>query len=216
MRLIVINGFKRAGKGETGLAIKSVLADSLFEETKLLGFADKLKVLGARTLGFTNLSDAECIALMDEAKEKWWIDLTAPMPSLMPVVGRGWAKKQITGRQYLQNLGTEARYVFGADFWVDQVLPAVPQTRNPRVAAQVALRHLYNEDCVAFTDCRFPNEAQRCLSLGGEVWEVIRPGTGSDGHASEIPLPRELVTRQIDNSGDLAHLRWEVEKALNL
>jgi hypothetical protein len=207
-KVIGINGFKRTGKGETGDAIASVAADYAQTAT-LLGFADKLKILGARTLGFTDLSDEECIALMDEAKEKWWIDLTAPKPSLMPVPGQGWAKKQITGRSYLQHLGTEARKVFGPDFWVDQVLPAAPYDKR-----EVDRR--YGTTYVAFTDLRFENEAERVLALGGEVWEVIRPGTESDGHDSEQVLPRELVTRQIENDGSLMDLRWKVEKALGL
>lgn len=204
--LIGINGFKRSGKGETGLAIHAVASDH-FLNTTLLGFADKLKILAAKALGFTERSDAECIALMDECKERWIFDIAKDNAH------RHVPWHTLTGREYLQNLGNEARTVFGDDFWVDQVLPKAPTypSYGPRM-----VEALYGTDYVAFTDLRYPNEAQRVLDLGGEVWEVLRPNTDSDGHASEKPLPRHLVTRQIHNNGDLMALRYEVDKALGL
>jgi hypothetical protein len=93
------------------------------------------------------------------------------------------------------------------------VLPtAVQPYREP----PVILTAMYGTSAVAFTDLRYPNEAQRILDLGGEVWEIIRPGLSSDGHASETPLPRELVSRRIRNDGHLLNLRYEVEKALGV
>ena len=225
MRLIGINGFKRSGKGETGKAVADVLSDVKFETTHLLGFADKVKVLGARILGFLDLSEAECIALMDQCKESW--EFAVATYGSAPELDSDWSRMRlsphwttkepvttITGRQYLQNIGTEARKVFGADFWVDQVLPTEGLSH---FSALDWLDERYDTDCVAFTDLRFENEAERVLGIeGGEVWEVIRPGTKSDGHDSEQVLPRHLITRQIDNSGDLANLRFQVEKALGV
>jgi hypothetical protein len=69
-------------------------------------------------------------------------------------------------------------------------------------------------DCVAITDLRYPNEAQRVLDLGGEVWEVVRPGLVSDGHASEQTLPRDLVTLTIENDSDVADLQLKVRTLL--
>jgi hypothetical protein len=215
-KLIGINGYKRSGKGETGNAIRSVASDH-FHSTTLVGFADKLKILAAKTLGFTDRSDEECIALMDECKEKWTFDITAQTSTslLVPDHTVGFwntATHALTGREFLQNLGNEARKVFGEDFWADQVLPK-PNWNNPG-DNRMALEGRYGTDYVAFTDLRYENEAQRVLDLGGEVWEVLRPDTDSDGHASEKKLPRGLVTRQIHNSSDLMNLRWQVEKAL--
>jgi hypothetical protein len=52
------------------------------------------------------------------------------------------------------------------------------------------------------------------LRLGGETWEIVRPGLESDGHSSENPLPRELVTRVIVNDGTVDDLREKVVAAL--
>lgn len=105
----------------------------------------------------------------------------------------------LSGRQYLQNLGNEARTVFGENFWVDQVLPREP---------------LNDTSTLVISDVRYPNEAERIRALGGVVWEVVRPGVDSDGHVSEQPLPRELISYQINNNSSLAQLADHVEAAL--
>jgi hypothetical protein len=208
MYVIGINGFKRSGKGEVGNAIAEQV---MIGGVKQVGFADKVKILGARALGFVDATDERCIELMDAAKERWLIHMLEehPMGPGMPRFDLG----TITGRQYLQNVGTEARKIFGDDFWVDQVLPP-SGLRQPYT--DQALRAFHpGVDWLAITDLRFPNEAQRVLDLGGEVWRVNRPGTESDGHASEIPLDDQYITRELDNSGDLDHLADEVAVALH-
>lgn len=220
-KIIGINGFKRSGKGETAKAI-TALGQTVVPgfTTTEVGFSDKLKILAAKTLGFIERSDEECIALMNECKEHWIIDIvkhnnvwrgSQPLHPRSP-----W--HEITGRAYIQNLGNESRSVFGDNFWVDQVLPDPGLIEHSEWEAILAgqIEDRYDTDLVLITDLRYENEAERVLYCGGEVWEVLRPGTASDGHASEQPLPRELVTRQIDNSGDLLALRYEVEKALGL
>jgi hypothetical protein len=208
MYIVGINGFKRSGKGETGNLIE---ANVMVGGCKQIGFADKVKIYGARALGFLTLTDQECIALMDEAKETWLIDMVTD-----PDARKWWPSMEvnkITGRQYLQNVGTEARKIFGADFWVDQVLPD-PHAEGMSTDDE-ALKVMHpGVDWLAITDLRFENEAQRVLDLGGEVWRVSRPGAESDGHASEIALPDNLVTRELDNSGDLDWLQLEVQEAL--
>lgn len=226
MNIIGINGFKRSGKGETGLAIAK-----LVEGVELLGFADKLKILAARTLGYLpeHYTDEQCIALMDAAKEKWHVQVrstgnnvrikrTVTLPS-----GRADKRTGLTMREFLQNLGNEARGVFGEDFWVDQVLPrAIEHTPgmdqlDHDLANARACRMLYPGAAVlAFTDLRYENEAQRIKDLGGFNIEVVRPGVESDGHASERRLPRNLIDHVIHNTGTLADLQWEVNKVLEL
>lgn len=210
MRLIGINGFKRSGKGTVANIIEErayASPDTILQ----VGFADKLKILGAKTLGYTDLTDAECIALMDEAKESWMIDVAR-------FGGRdgdhGYPLASLTGRAYLQNIGNEARQIFGENFWIDMVLPdpvAVEGWDADRAA--VLERRYPGLDVLLITDLRYPNEAQRVKSLGGVVWEVLRPGLESDGHASEIPLPRELVDWQVYNDGSLYDLENTVMDA---
>lgn len=206
MHLIGINGFKRSGKGAVADIVDS-LADG-DHVVKQVGFADKLKVLAARALGFTDLDDKACIQVMDQWKETGWLE-GGEVGGLDPVVA-------ITGRQYLQNIGNEARGIFGDTFWIDMVLPNPILASGWSTTGEGLLEAQYpGVDCLCITDLRYPNEAQRVLDLGGVVWEVLRPGLESDGHASEIPLDRSLVTWQIHNDGSLGDLEGRVEEALN-
>lgn len=210
MYIIGINGFKRSGKGEVGNAIER---NVLVGQVKQVGFADKVKIFGARALGFLSQSDEDCIALMDLAKEYWLIDMVHEFVADSPLPSFGVA--QITGRQYLQNVGTEARKLFGGDFWIDQVLP--PCDFEDYHDDDVRLSDMHpGVDWLAITDLRFENEAQRVIDLGGEVWRVTRPGTGSDGHASEQSLPNHMVTREIHNVGNLDVLEEAVATCLQL
>ena len=224
MHLIAFNGFKGSGKNTAAQILASLYGDGEGVVYQI-GFADKVKIAGARALGYLDESPQECIKLMDDAKEKWIINI---LRNLGPLA-EDWMSQTVnahyvhglSGRQYLQNIGTEMRKLFGEDFWVDQVLPQ--PCRDPKLnfsqqgaVDALALRRLYPEvDCVAITDLRFENEAQRVLDLGGVVWRVNRPGYESDGHDSEQPLPDWLVTHEIDNSDGLLHLEDEVEGALN-
>jgi hypothetical protein len=215
-RIIGINGFKRSGKGEVGNAIANIGLDRTLH-VQQVGFADRLKILGARTLGFTKgYTDSHRIALMDEAKERWLIEVLREFDEDEKAQ---WGSSHykfhgLTGRQFLQNLGNDAREVFGEDFWVDQLLPR--HGDDAAWAKKEVARRYPNVDILAITDLRYENEAQRVLDLGGEVWRVDRPGTASDGHASETPLPNDLVTYVIHNDADLTELRYRVERALGV
>jgi len=213
MQIIGITGFKRSGKGETAQALSRNHTGLVYE----IGFADKLKILAAEILGYKDLPPREAIALMDTFKEDGFVDSTY-------AAGEG---RHLTGRKFLQNLGGSARKILYDTVWIDRVLP------QPTVEFDMILRESYvnarqtqddlgqmypDVDCLAFTDLRYPNEAERVLACGGVVWEVVRPGVESDGDASEQPLPRDLVTYTINNDGDLADLdvkvRWAMEATL--
>lgn len=198
--LIGVNGFKQSGKGTVAKIVSAIYndGDAVVHE---VGFADKLKILAAQTIGFDR-PPRDLIALMDEAKLSWAFDIRQPEGP----------HRSFTGRQFLQQLGTRARENFGDDFWVDQVLP-VPGKTATGDELRVADRYP-GVDCVVFTDLRFPNEAERVRRLGGVVWEVLRPGLGSDGHASEQKLPAELVDYTINNATSIRALELRVEAAL--
>src|SRR4051794_29991815 len=99
-RIIGINGFKRTGKGETASALERVAPFPV----ATLGFADKMKVFAALSLGFSrDRSDEELIALMDEAKEQWIIDVTDQVtPDNINAVRPQGPFHDLTGREYLQ------------------------------------------------------------------------------------------------------------------
>lgn len=121
---------------------------------------------------------------------------------------------EVTGREFLQHYGTEAhRQVFADDFWVDAVLPDRTDLEN------FGREDGEDWDILVVTDARFPNEAEAIREAGGEVWHIIRPELEEgeqDSHASEQPLPEELVDKVILNDGTLEEFEEALLDALAL
>ncbi len=87
-----------------------------------------------------------------------------------------------TPRTMMQTLGTEwGRDMVHPELWVRSLFA----------------RHQHG--CI-ISDVRFPNEARAIRQRGGVVVRLQRPGTGAgDAHASERPLPVELVDIDLVN-----------------
>ena len=62
--------------------------------------------------------------------------------------------------------------------------------------------------CV-ITDVRFPNEAAMVRQLGGQIWQIKRPGyeAGGTGHASDTEGSEFHPDRVLLNNGDLEDLK---------
>ncbi|WP_323162842.1 hypothetical protein [Stenotrophomonas maltophilia] len=89
----------------------------------------------------------------------------------------------VTARQMMQTVGTEwGRQMVHPDLWVRALFARLP-------AGGI------------IPDVRFPNEAEAIRQRGGVVIRVSRPGYGKgDSHASEAPLPGELVDFEVANN----------------
>jgi len=126
---------------------------------------------------------------------------------------------RISYRQMLQNFGTEAmQTAFGVNIWIEALWK----------------RHQEVDYDLVIEDCRFPREADDVISRGGIVLEILRPtletwenkrpwwwtphleDITSEQHASEIPLPRGLVTYQLLNDATIEQLHLVVDKILGL
>ena len=75
-----------------------------------------------------------------------------------------------------------------------------------RIAAEWAD---YSGEHVVITDVRFPNEAALVRQLGGQLWQIRRPGyeAGGTGHASDTDGSEFGPDRVIWNMGNLDELR---------
>lgn len=175
--LIGLHGRKQAGKDTTCARIAHVMAGVL--DVERVSFADRLYRSAAAALGVTV-----------EQLQEWKTDPDVTIA----VVGYGYvgvtrpqrSLAELSAREYLQRYGTEAhRDVFGPDFWVEQV----PLDHDRRI--------------VVVTDVRFENEARAVRRAGGFVVHVVGPRSvenAGDGHASEKPLPPELVDDTLPNA----------------
>lgn len=185
--LIGLHGQKRVGK-DTVCGFLLEWYEQLGYGVERRSFASSLKLSAARAIGlqFETAEEAEEWAELFKLHGEIRHGALGHTPSVV-----------ISGREYLQNYGTQAhRDIFGTDFWVDMCLP--PHSSE-----------LPDDTIVVVTDVRFPNEAQRIRDLGGEVWHILRPELEQEGdtHASEVPLPSDLVDYVIVNDRSLEDLR---------
>jgi len=106
----------------------------------------------------------------------------------------------------LQMIGTEGgRELFRNDMWVRRA--EAEWLKLQADVAEVAKRGTPVTQGMVITDVRFPNEAHWILSEGGIVLNIDRPGVGPQSdHASEKPLPKELVSAVIANHGTVKEL----------
>ena len=176
--LIGFHGRKQAGK-DTAFSRLSLYYDEPVYYVERVSFADLLYRSAAAALGVT----------VEELYE-WKVDDNVRISIQRRTLVQGefvWEDIQtLNFRQYLQYYGTEAhRDIFGSNFWVDAVT-------------------MYHEGkIVVVTDVRFVNEAEAIREFGGTIVELVGPTEveqAGDTHASETPLPRELVDFVIDNS----------------
>ena len=200
MRLIGLSGFKGAGKD----TVCELIAQEC-ENVVRRAFADKLKVIAGRSLGYEG-EDVEIITAMNLLKNQGYVD---------SVISSG-VGTHLSGRRYLQLFGQRAREVFGHSFWVDQVLPD-PAINVESPVLQHKLFRCFDHAAVGVvTDVRYPGEAWRVRALGGEVWVVERPDLTSDGHDSERPLDDSLIDGVLINDGSKEDLRAHVRRLLNV
>lgn len=109
----------------------------------------------------------------------------------------------MTNREILQRVGTEAmRNGFHPDVW-------------SKITELKIKEIVKNNRFFIITDIRFPNEAETVKRNGGLVVHVSRPNTIANGiinHASEVPIPKDLIDFFIINDRDLPSL----ERNINL
>ena len=200
MYLIGLNGRLHSGKDTAFDNLVSLFGGRLVFQR--VAFADKLKLSGMAALGLTQGTDEDTIALANRLKEAGTI--TVELPEFD-------APHVITGREFWQWYGTEGhRHPFGDSFWVDALLPK-PATGLPAAGLhyenQRFLKSAFPDVSVlVITDVRFPNEAERVIDLGGEVWYMDadeRLGPLPEGsHVSEHGLDKKYIARTINCNGN--------------
>jgi deoxynucleotide monophosphate kinase-like protein len=122
---------------------------------------------------------------------------------VLDAVGYTEAKKIPSVREYLQRLGTEAvRDILGNDAWVN-------------AAERKFYGWLENDEHVAVTGIRFPNEANMIKRFGGTIVKILRNGTEpSNGHSSDTELDTLPVDVVVFNNGTVDDLGKEASKFL--
>jgi len=192
MKIISMTGAKRSGKNTFALLLKEE-AEADGRTVELASWAHLLKTVAVESLGVFEEPDIWA----DRTKERHVIKIVDPHYDMV--------ENEISVRQFLQNLGTEAcRNTFGEDFWVDQFW-----NRFEKV-------HSKMPDLLIFTDTRFDNEAKSVEHFGGINIEIVKDDIElDDSHASEQGISREYIYDTIWNDSDLDALRVKANVAYN-
>ena len=163
-------------------------------------------MLPARKLAFADALYAEVADAWGVREEDLRARTTKEVPSIMlPIVSckdfefcafkidDDWSKSR-SPRQILQWWG-DYRRAQDPHYFVKATLRAMPPVSIGST--------------LVITDCRFPNEVAMVRQLGGDIWQVVRPGVtaGATGHASDNDGSQFSPDRVIQNSGSLEDLR---------
>jgi hypothetical protein len=106
----------------------------------------------------------------------------------------------MTIRMFLQKLGTEAmRDGLHTNVWVNALFSDIS-----------------SKDNIIITDMRFPNEMEAVKSKGGITIRVMRPGTSTREHYSEIAIDDAKFDYEIINDAGIPELIEKVREILVL
>ena len=101
-------------------------------------------------------------------------------------------------RQIMQWWGTEYRRAAQPGYWVSKAAQHIHWLHKALSARLIVI-----------TDVRFEDEAQLVRNLGGQIWQIKRPGceVGSTAHVSEVTGEGFAPNLVINNSHDMRHLQ---------
>jgi hypothetical protein len=128
--------------------------------------------------------------------------------------GRSKVWASMTYRQFLQELGTEAmREGLHTNVWVNALFADYKESpQNVLGNEGYKLEDVYPNWII--TDMRFPNELEAVVEKGGITIRVVRPGTSTGTHPSEIALDGHTMHYDIINDGTIEDLVEKVREIL--
>lgn len=197
MKLIALTGLHGAGK--------DTVADAL--PARKLAFADVLYREVAEAFGVT-VAELKCRETKESVTRKLSLDWCGledfvtwhfKNESKCYETEEEWIFARHSPRQILQWWG-DYRRAQDPGYFVDSAF------------ADVCTAMKVVGESVVLTDVRFPNEAAMVRQLGGQIWQIKRPGyeAGGTGHASDTAGDEFAPDRVVTNGGSLEDLRATV------
>ncbi len=126
--------------------------------------------------------------------------LSVAAPDHRLVLSDEWLDAPRSPRQIMQWWGTEYRRAQEPRYWTRRLLERVVYHQRD------------GELRFVITDCRFANEVDTLLAMGGELWQITRPGinattTAEGQHVSATSGDSFKPSVVIANSHDIRHLQ---------
>jgi len=185
MILVGVAGNKGSGKNTFATKCIEFLSSEYGRVGYEMSWASLLKESAAATLGVHTNKASEWA---DSFKNNYDVLLT----------DNGKTVHSISGREFLQNYGTEAhRDIFDDDFWVNAFWDS---------------NTFQSSDIVFITDCRFSNEVRSVKEHGGILVKIENDRIdNNDEHASEQGIEMENVDVVIMNHSTIENLQEQAE-----
>lgn len=197
MKLVALCGAAGAGKDTVAdmlPARKLAFADTLYREvSEAFGVSvDDLKCRATKETEQESITFERC---SDYDFRVWFFHRPTAPASREP-----WDTTPRSPRQILQWWG-DYRRAQDPDYFVNALWAEI--FRDPAA-------HGFPD--IVITDVRFPNEAAMVQQLGGQIWQIKRPGyeAGGTGHASDTAGDEFAPDLVVTNSGSLEELRAAV------
>lgn len=184
MKLVALCGLHGAGK--------DTVADAL--PAQKFAFADTLYREVADAFGVT-VADLKCRSTKEADQLVYSLERCKDRDFVIFVARDAWP------------FGFESRP--RSPRWVLQRWGDYRRAQDPDYFIKKCIADVVEHSEVVITDCRYPNEAEMVRQLGGQIWQVVRPGHNPprNGHASENDGSEFAPDVVIINNSTLDELR---------
>lgn len=115
--------------------------------------------------------------------------------------GYEWVKENTNARDYMVAIGAGVREIIGDDAWVR------PVERRLKAAPS---------ESWVITDVRYANEARMIRSLGGVVWQVLRPGVEPANEEERRSLHSFAPDLVLVNDGTITGLQDDISERVRM
>ena len=225
--IIAIGGKIASGKNNVCEIIQDLCKKHKGPSFEQKAFAGKLKTIASLLTGIPveSFEDQEFKKAL--LGPEWGTVRTNPLNAI-PVFGDVKFLHMMSVREFLQKLGTEAmRDGLHKNVWVNALfadytkrIVHYPLTEeqieynNKQTGPVPSVNEKLDYPNWVITDMRFPNELEAVVEKGGITIRVVRPGTSTGTHPSEIALDGHTMHYEIVNDGTIEDLVEKVKEIL--
>lgn len=202
--IIGINGKIGSGKDTIGEIIQGLSITNGRREFEIKKFAGKLKQTASLLTGIP----VEKFEDQDFKK--------TDLPNEWCYIENGYAAKNMTVREFLQKLGTDAmRNGLHTNVWINALFADYRNFHTDKFSVRQGINEPEYPNWI-ITDMRFENEMEAVEQREGITIRVVRPGTTVGTHPSETALDDAEFDYEIINDGYISDLIDKVIDILTL
>lgn len=195
MKILALTGAAGSGKGTAAALLAT------HTRASLLAFASPLY---AEVANAYHCTISQLLERSTKEQPQSWLALHLCTdrqfaPAVAKALGRSiHMTRPRSPHQILQWWGTEYRRSSDADYWARKCYARLKHLAGKRTPPPLAV----------ISGLRYANEAQLVRALGGQIWQITRPGHGcTTGHASDVDGSQFAPDLVLHNRHNIEHLQ---------